>query len=211
MSNKNFISEILKSKVKTGDLLLFSGQGFISNIIKLASRSPWSHIGMIFGSSEHGFYCWESDNNDSDNHAAGVRKVPLDDKINHYQGKVVLRQLELINNDYKNIEQTIFEFSEEVLSRPYESSLAELIKSAYDGPFGENIEDLSSIFCSELIAEAYQRVKLLPSPPQGLPSNEYTPADFASLNFTLLCGQLSKHILLKDESTKTASFELVIE
>ena len=54
-----------------------------------------------------------------------------------------------------------------------------MIKAAYDGPLGHNQEDLSSLFCSELVAEAYQRLGLLPKPPQGLPSNEYTPRDFA--------------------------------
>ena len=49
-------------------------------------------------------------------------------------------------------------------------------KAAYDGPLGHNEEDLSSLFCSELVAEAYQRIGLLTS---AMPSNEYTPKDFA--------------------------------
>lgn len=38
--------------------------------------------------------------------------------------------------------------------------------------FGHNDDDLSSLFCSELAAEVSE-------PPKGLPSNEYTPRDFA--------------------------------
>jgi hypothetical protein len=42
----------------------------------------------------------------------------------------------------------------EVSGRPYERDEIELLKSACDGKFGENKEDLSSLFCSELVAEA---------------------------------------------------------
>lgn len=65
----------------------------------------------------------------------------------------------------------------ELRGKPYEKNTSELIRSAYDGPFGENIEDLSSLFCSELVAEAYQRMGLLD---EDVPSNEYSPVDFSS-------------------------------
>jgi hypothetical protein len=38
----------------------------------------------------------------------------------------------------------------------------------------------SSFFCSELVAEAYQRLGLLLKPPSGMSSNNYIPADFCS-------------------------------
>jgi hypothetical protein len=62
--------------------------------------------------------------------------------------------------------------------RPYERSTHEMMLSVYDGPLGRNRrEDLSSLFCSELVAAAYQRMGLLPPDP---PSNEYTPKDFCT-------------------------------
>ncbi len=33
--------------LRTGDLLLFSGRGFTSDVIRVFTRSPWSHIGMV--------------------------------------------------------------------------------------------------------------------------------------------------------------------
>jgi hypothetical protein len=39
----------------------------------------------------------------------------------------------------------------------------------------------SSFFCSELAAEAYQRIGLLPAPPEGRSSNNYIPADFSEV------------------------------
>ena len=58
-------------------------------------------------------------------------------------------------------------------------NMMELLKSAYDGIFGENKEDLSSLFCSEMIAAAFQKIGLLA---KKLPSNEYTPKDFSTEN-----------------------------
>ena len=64
---------------------------------------------------------------------------------------------------------------------PYEKSLIQLIKSVLDFTrFNKNKEDLSSVFCSELVAESYQKMGLLDDIDMGgLPSNEYTPADFS--------------------------------
>lgn len=85
----------------------------------------------------------------------------------------------------------------ELKGKHYESSKIELLKLAYDGPFGHNNEDLSSIFCSELVAEAYQRLSLVT---EEKPSNEYTPADFSEKKLKELQGgfSLSEEITLKD-------------
>ena len=58
--------------------------------------------------------------------------------------------------------------------RPYEQNLAELVGSVTRGVSEE--EDLSSIFCSELVAEVYQAAGLLPE--QSLNSNELAPSAF---------------------------------
>jgi hypothetical protein len=59
----------------------------------------------------------------------------------------------------------------------YEQSVWELWRSAYDGPGGMNTEDLSSYFCSELVAELLKRARVLDT---DLPSNEFTPGDLSS-------------------------------
>lgn len=112
-----------------------------------------------------------------------------------YDGDIVIRKLEGVTFDNNDIKK-LMEFRREVTSRPYEQDIIELIKAAYDGPFGLNTEDLSSLFCSELVAEAYQRLGLLD---ESIPSNEYTPRDFSEKGkLKLLKGRLSEEILLKD-------------
>ena len=84
----------------------------------------------------------------------------------------------------------------ELRGRPYESSKLEVIKAAYDGPLGRNDEDLSSLFCGELVAEAYQAMGLLPG---DSPSSEYVPSDFSSeRSLPLLQGaRLGRETVLK--------------
>ena len=86
----------------------------------------------------------------------------------------------------------------ELRGRPYEQNYAELFKSAYDFMSGANEEDLSSLFCSELVAEAYQQLGMLKN---QKPSNEYVPADFSSLReLNLVKGKLDEEIELTWEN-----------
>lgn len=38
---------LIRTQLKTGDLVLFSGKGAFSDIIKYGTLSKWSHIGMV--------------------------------------------------------------------------------------------------------------------------------------------------------------------
>jgi len=80
----------------------------------------------------------------------------------------------------------------------------------YDGIGGRNQKDLTSLFCSELLAETYIRMGLLPEDPKH-PSNEYTPKDFSSdapaTALPLQKGaKLSKEIILTIPSTAPPAF-----
>lgn len=176
--------ESIRPSLKTGDIVLFSGKSKVSFMIKLATNSIWSHVGMALRLPQsEAVFLWESTtlSNLKDittgKAKRGVQLVLLSERLRAYDGKVAIRPL------LKGVDEPgyydLMEFREEVRGRDYERDKMELVKSAYDGPFGANEEDLSSLFCSELVAEAYQRLGLLQVPPKGLPSNEYTPRDFA--------------------------------
>ena len=114
---------------------------------------------------------------------------------------------EVRNRDYEKIWRQILKaFCDEFSKEKYEeknifSKFFSSIIVKYWKLRKENIEDLSSIFCSELIAEAYQRAGLLKNRPpeneedkarlkklyKGIifdrtakPSNEYIPEDFSA-------------------------------
>lgn len=176
----------LRATLTTGDIVLFAGKGGISRLIKWAQRSTWSHVGMILRPLEWDtILLWESTSlskkvKDVELGKAmhGVQLVALSARLAEYDGAVAVRRIS--NPITPDMCKALREFRLEVQGRPYETNYLELAKAAYDGVFGENTEDLTSLFCSELIAEGLQRAKLLPEPPDGLPSNEYTPRDFST-------------------------------
>jgi hypothetical protein len=107
-----------------------------------------------------------------------VQRVELSERLERCFSKgyeISVRQLsKALNNDML---LALNNFRHEVSGRPYEKDKIELLKAAYDGIFGDNKEDLSSLFCSELVAEVYQKMGLLT---EKLPSNEYIPKDFST-------------------------------
>ncbi len=159
----------IRPTLKAGDLVLFSGKGFASHVIKRFTLSKWSHVGLVvrLGGA---VMLWESDKYGI---AKGVQLVELSSKLVRYDGDAAVRPL--VNPLSTTQEEILRKLRREWQGRPYETSEMELIRSAYDGPFGRNEEDLSSLFCSELVAGTLQRIGILTNP---RPSNEYTPADF---------------------------------
>ena len=177
------------SLLKTGDLVFFSGKGPLSVLVQIGTRSQWSHIGMIVHVNDEPCI-WESRYR-SRYHSIkyqlgrttlppskpGVSTTPLRIRLRHFDGKISVRPLKHPLTEHQLI--SLSQFREEVKDRPYEKHGMELLKAIYDGPGGQNAEDLSSFFCSELVAETYQRLGLLVDDKDGgKPSNEYTPKDF---------------------------------
>lgn len=179
--------EEIRPQLGTGDIVLFSGRSQVSECIKLFTSCKWSHVGMVMRLNRKLFrsdtlFLWESttlsDLEDVIDGRAkrGVQMVLLHDRIRTYHGDVAIRRLSNAPSD-----ATLLPLRESLRNRPYEESKLQLIRAAHDGPLSHTQqEDLSSLFCSELVAEAYQHLGLLQEPPAGLPSNEYTPRDFSS-------------------------------
>ena len=130
----------------------------------------------------------------------GVELLPLRDKIfSGWYDRVAIRRLTGIDDEKRTqMYEDLLKFQREVQGRPYEKNTLELILSAID--FQEEYlaflrntkEDLSSLFCSELVAESYKRMGLLETKKL---SNEFTPDDFSSKNDKILdlkCGKLEK-------------------
>ena len=192
----------LRPDLKTGDIVLYSGRQRISTVIKLATRSHWSHVGMVIYLPEADLVAvWESTRRgthlvdiDSGQVRKGVQLVPLGDRLRTYKGSFAIRQLRdatLTSDNFKSL----WALRRVLAESPYEDDRLELLKAAYDGPFGRNDEDLSSIFCSELVAEAYQSLGLLS---EHKASNEYVPADFSSSReLALERGTLGPEILVE--------------
>lgn len=194
----------IRSSLKTGDLVLFSGKSFSSESIKWVTLSKWSHVTMVMVMPEYDFVClWEATTDanlrDLDAPCAhqGVQLVPLSERMRQYDGAIALRRLEDVQLVQSDIDRLMV-LRKKLARRPYEKSTLELMAAAYDGPFGNQHQNLSSLFCSELIAAAYQALELLPKGRSSKPSNEYVPADFSEEHEELpwLRGRLGPEIRL---------------
>lgn len=179
----------IRSDLKTGDLILFSGDSFFSGVIQLATKSRWSHVGIIYrDESQDIVFLFQSHSLkfkdvSSGRMKRGVQLNTFSSILSSYhkydRAKVAVRHLN--QPVTKEREQKFLNFRKSVEDRDYESNELEILKAGWDGYFGKNKEeDWSGFFCSELVAEAYQAMDILKSNESGSwPSNEYTPADFS--------------------------------
>jgi hypothetical protein len=192
----------VRDDLKTGDLILFSGTSFFSSVIKWAIGGSWSHVGVVVRLPEFPgrVLLWESTtladlpDVETGKAQAGVQLVYLSDRLATYAGKFKLRPLD--KPVTADMAAALDRKRTELRGRPYELEKLDLLNAALDGWLGASKrERLSSLFCSELVAEAYQAMGLLHEPPRGLPSNEYTPHDFARRGAKLECGYSLGRIL----------------
>jgi hypothetical protein len=173
----------LKPQLDSGDVLLFSGTSRFSNAIKGSTFSHWSHAGLVARPHAGGqVLLWEAtldtDLADVATHEAapGVRLFDLEHWLRHYGGETAIRRLRVERTDA--MRAALLEFYREARGRPYQRNRLEMLRAVYDGPLGRNrTDDDTSFFCSELVAEAFQRMGLLSDKPSA---SEYTPHDFSS-------------------------------
>jgi len=171
----------IRPNLRTGDIVLFSGKGGISEWIKFGSFSRWSHVGLVVQVDEWDMaLLWESTtlssiaDLESGEKRQGVQLVPLSARIAAYDGEAAVRHIKLPLTDIQR--NALRDFREAMKGRAYEASKMQLVRSLFDQFGPENVTDLSSLFCSEMVAEALMRMGLLDP---SLPSNEYTPKDLS--------------------------------
>lgn len=192
---------------KTGDILLFSGKSHSSNSIKWVTLSDWSHVALVLRLPQYDFPClWEATTDvnipclEAGKARPGVQLVPLLSRVRDYPGNIACRQLQSVELDPPRL-QRLAALRRRLAGRAYESDTFELMGAAYDGPLGEQEEDLRELFCSELVAEAYQALGLIQAGEAHKPSNEYVPADFSARweRLPWISGRLGAEITLKND------------
>ena len=91
-----------------------------------------------------------------------IHMLPFDSFGVAYRGKCFVRHLELDPMVFdaekkRDLRRNLHAFTSEMYGRPYEKRVIEMLRAA--NIFGGNKkEDLSSVFCSELVAAAYHRM-----------------------------------------------------
>ena len=145
----------IRGTLRSGDLLFASGEYLVSKAIRKATRSPWSHVGIVFKLKDvNRVLLLESVE------SMGVRFVPLSKYILNYRnrkpykGTVVLGRCSSTTNE---VVVGLAKFGIDELTRPYDKDeIAKILARIIIGE-GKRERDREYI-CSELVYECYANV-----------------------------------------------------
>lgn len=181
--------EVARNQMKPGDVIAFSGKGNFSEIIKWATRSNVSHVGVILQSKlvidsnpQAGMFNQIIEST-SLNGFSGVNISRLSDRIATYEGEMWWLPLSEGTRSQLKLKE-FYDFLIHQDHKPYDTPQA--IKSALDafdntpGLSGltKNVEDFSKFFCSELVAAALEAAGVI----NKINASEVTPVDLCSFN-----------------------------
>lgn len=167
-------------KCRTGDIVLFNGNYYASNVVDYVTGSKWSHVGMILrdppflfnNKNPSGLFLYESDGTeltdiDSGNRVFGVQLVDLKKKIQTYNGTIGIRRLhcnkseEEMNNILKIAYNTTYHKS-------YDWNIIDMIDPIIykkywivDKIFHMDHRRTDSFFCSAFVAYLYTQLGFL--------------------------------------------------
>lgn len=184
--------------LRTGDILLFSGRGVTSEVIRVFTRSPWSHIGMVVFMPEsreplvlESTTLGESADVRLGKPVAGVSLVSLASKLADYEGSVVVRRRhgpDLTGNQERLLQRLV----RRLMHRPYKNYV---LCNAIDVlTCFQRKPDQRGWFCSELVAELYRRLGWLP---RDTRASTLVPGHFGSRHMRLQNGKLGQVEWLK--------------
>ena len=177
--------EHARSKMKPGDVIAFGGKGHFSEIIKFATFSEVSHVGVILQTNiagdDTGRFFNQIIESASLNGFNGVNISRFSDRLD-YEGEVWWLPLKksIRKNKFKQKKFYDFLFNQARMRKPYD--MPQAIKSALDAlddlPFGMhgpgyNSEDFSKFFCSELVSAGLEKAGAVGS----VNASEVTPID----------------------------------
>lgn len=124
----------IRADLKSGDIVLFSGKGFVSMMVRWFTslcngfkRTKFSHVGMVATDSER-VLIFESTQLDGKN---GVQLNALSHRLKEYGGKCWVRHLSCERDEVYY--STLSNYIQEMLGRRYERNLIELMGAASNG------------------------------------------------------------------------------
>ena len=166
----------LLSMLKTGDLVLFTGQRSAPGLLKWFSRTAWRHVGLVLRAPEDAeALLWEAAWHGP--HRSTL-VAPLAARMAGFRGRMSVRCL---NRPLASApSQRLEALRQEMAARSRRRGLLDLMGAADDGWLGARRDNLGDPTDAELVAEAYQRLGLLADLAHGgIPPSEDRPQQFA--------------------------------
>jgi hypothetical protein len=194
----------------SGDIVLFSSSHPLHRLQIVRTGCPWGQVALILCVDDE-ILVFESTKISACMDVRlnaihrGVQWVRLRERVMSFDGAIAARRLDppLSGPMLDRFER----FADETHGLPFNDSKWVALRALRrrNAPSA-----VSGFFCSELVAEAYQRIGLIPLPPQERTSNNYIPADFSALYsdrmIVMLQGfRIGEEWLLKGAVPTTAS------
>lgn len=154
----------IRSKLKTGDVVLFSGTSAFSVLIKLITKCKFSHSAVVVRDGDRVNIFEAVDKGVGVNSLDGwyVQEARMSQRIAERKGFYAIRPI--LGPRTEGMLQAFTQFRKEVDGRPYEQNMFNLAKPALaDLGITGDVDDLSSMFCSECVAASLQHMGILPT------------------------------------------------
>lgn len=172
-------------ELETGDIILFSGNYFLSYIVEYFTNSIYSHVGVVLKNPNlgdakfKGIYLLESgfeNTPDPENHRIkkGVQIINLEDKIKNYKGRIYVRKLHCTRD--KKFYEKIIEIHSTVHNIPYDLNPIDWIKAYYQLDIG-NTQKENTYWCSALVSFVYVELGFLD---KNIPWTLISPKELSS-------------------------------
>jgi hypothetical protein len=189
------LSELIRTEGQTGDIILFEGWSVFGLFEECVTTSPYSHVAMLVRDPvTKDLYVWESSNADdlvdhiSNQHKDGPRLINAHDKIGEYLSKygtgIIYRRL------VKPRKSTVFSpstwswlsgFMKRESPKHFEKFPLTMAESWTHTSLPSIQGDLSSVFCSEEVANTWIQAGV----PLYRPADKYCPQDFSAADQNL--------------------------
>ena len=203
LKNLGVPCETLPIRADTGDIVLFHSKHISSYGTKLFTLSQWDHVGFVIRWTNSNLKLFEAT-------SLGVGLYKLSSRLEflHTDNKIAFRRLKAERN--REMMKNLNEFVEQMRGRPFKKEFSEIIGAVIKKDVNNRKdENLSSVFCSELVAAAYQKMGILTD---KISCNAFLPKDWADKNGSLLKFENSaelerKRIFSKKKARKTSLFK----
>lgn len=197
--NEQFVLNQLKmlegKELKLWGIGNFAGDDLASGVIRKLTQSSWSHVALIIVDQTDCRYCFESTASYDEIMHKGifpqVRISPWSNVCDVYSGVIASRQF-IFAESHQNNTKAVGDLVHSLIGKPYEENLVSLVEAIK----GKNKKkDISSIFCSELVAEVMQELGYLKNDKL---SDNYLPKDFSTeMTLSLINAALGDEIMIK--------------
>jgi hypothetical protein len=178
----------IRDTLMTGDIVLFHGLGWESDIIQVMELSQWTHVAMVVRAPEIDYpLIWEStplqfiEDKAIHKKKAGARLVSLDERLavaveKRLYGRFAVRRLEVVRSE--EMIETLKKFiSGKVHQLPFPSDWKMLLEFLRGRLHMEEKARTDDVYCAELVAETYKQMGLLS---HEVPSTSFIPKNFSS-------------------------------